>query len=399
MDNELLNYFAESCNMDIDVVRYHIEMKNRKDILTKHTKPVWQGKSNNRWYTYLPDSSCKRGERLIVKSSLCKLEDAIIEYYNELDRQNSTFRMLYNEWIGHKENKIRKQSIERIKRDYDRFYSTAPFIDKPLKDITFIELDDWLYKIIADNTLKKKCFFNMYTILKNTFIYAKDNSIIFSNPLDNFKISNGVFFDLGKPSSETQVFNKIEVSILEKQLWSDFNNNPTYVVPLAILLCLNTGLRNGELTALPVKNILTNIIQIKQQEIRYHGEADDVIVEISPQLKTPESYRDIPISNKVKKILDTIPITGEYLFMNNGDRITNSATDSYLRRVCVKCDIPIRSMHKLRKTYISNLFSIGLHPDKIRELSGHRDMKTLFDSYCFCNDSKDEIMRKLNQIA
>lgn len=396
---QLLQYLTESCNIDLDVVRENILMNTRKEVLAQHCKPIWQGKGNNRWYTYLPDSNCKRGEKLVVKSSFDKLEDAIYDYYKELDKKNSTFYTLYCEWLSHKENKIRKQSIERIKRDYERFYSNAPFLNKPVREITFLELDDWIYKVIADNMLKKKCFFNMYTILKSTFAYAKENAIIAVNPLDNFKISNGVFYDLGKPVSESQVFNKNEVTIIENQLWNDFKNNPSYVVPLAILLCLNTGLRNGELTALSFSNIHKNFIQIKQQEIRYHDKDGNVIVEISSQLKTPESYRNIPITNKVKLILDSIPKTGDYLFMNKGERVTNSATDSYIRRLCEKCNLPIRSMHKLRKTYISNLFSIGLHVDKIRELSGHRDMSTLYNSYCFCNETKDEILHKLNQIA
>ena len=43
----------------------------------------------------------------------------------------------------------------------------------------------------------------------------------------------------------------------------------------------------------------------------------------------------------------------------------------------------VKTMHKIRKTYISALIDSGeINIDKIRELVGHEDERTTFHNYC-----------------
>ena len=44
----------------------------------------------------------------------------------------------------------------------------------------------------------------------------------------------------------------------------------------------------------------------------------------------------------------------------------------------------VKTMHKIRKTYISALIDSGeINIDKIRELVGHEDERTIFHNYCY----------------
>lgn len=74
-------------------------------------------------------------------------------------------------------------------------------------------------------------------------------------------------------------------------------------------------------------------------------------------------------------------------------------TDKYLRKVCNKVGIEVRSMHKIRKTFISKLFETGMHPKKIQQISGHDNMDTLYKCYCFNTEEDASIMDKLNKAS
>ena len=53
--------------------------------------------------------------------------------------------------------------------------------------------------------------------------------------------------------------------------------------------------------------------------------------------------------------------------------------------------IKVKSNHKIRKTYISSLFDLGINVNTIREQAGHEDEKTSLNNYCFDqNDTKDK---------
>ncbi|MBR3042204.1 MAG: tyrosine-type recombinase/integrase [Eubacterium sp.] len=55
--------------------------------------------------------------------------------------------------------------------------------------------------------------------------------------------------------------------------------------------------------------------------------------------------------------------------------------DKTIRRVCREINIPVRSMHKLRKTYSANLLAAG-YPEKfVQKQLGHSDIKTTQKAY------------------
>ena len=55
--------------------------------------------------------------------------------------------------------------------------------------------------------------------------------------------------------------------------------------------------------------------------------------------------------------------------------------DKQIRKVCKRCNIPVRSMHKLRKTYASYLLYIGKSETTVQEQVGHADIKTTREHY------------------
>ena len=109
--NSLLQFLEEGYNLDDvgDVLDKVKEEMNRKEIIQKHIKEfstIWQGESNGRWYTYLPDDTKKKGRRLIAKSSEERIHQEIISYYKALEeaheKRRETLASFYPEWLRYK---------------------------------------------------------------------------------------------------------------------------------------------------------------------------------------------------------------------------------------------------------------------------------------------------------
>ena len=107
--------------------------------------------------------------------------------------------------------------------------------------------------------------------------------------------------------------------------------------------------------------------------------------------------RKIPLTPKALEYIDRIRqinvLNGNqnkgFLFLTeDGTIITRDALDGQLRRGCAYAGIPIRSMHKIRKTYASTLYQRGISITIISKLLGHADESTTMKHYIF--NLKDE---------
>ena len=150
-----------------------------------------------------------------------------------------------------------------------------------------------------------------------------------------------------------------------------------------ILLDFNSGVRNGELTALKPKDIDNGKLHVRRMEITYTRDDGKIIRKVVNRTKTKKGKRAIPLSDAAKEILDLLPKDGTYLFEKDGKRITTSMTDKYIHKICREIGIEERSMHKIRKTYLSKLFEEGMHPKKMQEISEHDSLDTLYKCYCY----------------
>lgn len=62
--------------------------------------------------------------------------------------------------------------------------------------------------------------------------------------------------------------------------------------------------------------------------------------------------------------------------MRDGERITSIRIATILRKYANYMSVPLKSSHKLRKTYASNLSARGVPLDCIREMLGHSSLST-----------------------
>lgn len=180
------------------------------------------------------------------------------------------------------------------------------------------------------------------------------------------------FRQVVKKTGKTQTFNTEELAHLNEYL-DKMHDETDDIIFLAVKLNFLLGLRVGELVALkPTDFDDENHLHIVREEVKDQAQNKHYVVE---HTKTNED-RFVVVIPKAKAILKKIEPQGEYLFMRDGQRITARQVAYVLEKYTQRQGVPIKSTHKIRKTYASNLSSKGVPLDAIREQLGHASLNT-----------------------
>lgn len=410
MDKELQSAI-ELGIINMDDVRDRMRESRKQKLLSKHTYDIWQSDSDGRWKTYLPDTTQKKGRRLIAKSTKEKLLNEVVKFYADQEDEEYirnyatvTFRQLYLKWLESKSIHTNSTSyIKRINTAWNAFYKDDPIADMALEDLTESYLDDWIHGKIKKYNMDRKQYYNMSIILREALDYAcrKGVDMLDENPYRKIVVNKKLLVKQRKPQRETQVFLVNEQKLVADECSQRFNRRPACMTPLMILLNFQLGLRIGELVSIKWSDVGDKYLQIQRMEVE-----DYTLVEKDGRMSTiPNGYkivnynksdagtREVFLNSEAKKILELVRnvhstngyADDDFIFISSQTkRRGNSRTiTKYLEKICDSIAIPNKSNHKIRKTYISSLFDKGVNIDTIRRQAGHEDERTSLNNYCF----------------
>ena len=403
-DYKTLMYAFENDILSIDGVRERVDKKQREEILSRHKYSIRQSEADKRWSTYIPDETKKNKRREIKKTKLVDLEDEIIAYQLSLDKNHTedeiTLETLYPEWIEFKRLHTNAETyIIRINNDWCSFYLKDPIIKRPIVELTKLELDTWVHKLIKKNKLTKKSYYNITVIIRQALEYAVDKGILTKNPLSEVKVDRRFFKKVKKPQSKTQVFTKEEVKYIKILAWNDYNNKVKLyeLSPLAMIFQFLTGIRIGELCVVKMTDFeRPNYCHIQRM---LRGEIDEVV----EYTKSDDGDRQVYIVKEARKIIEVCCARRKELGLNP-DGYIFSITDSYLKhypittlytKYCKILDTIHKSSHKGRKTYVSTLVAAGVNIDTVRKQAGHSDERTTLSNYTFDINEDEEREREI----
>lgn len=377
-EQELLKYAIESGMIDLQHLQAEIDMKERRQYLNQHPYSIWQGKSDNKFYTYLPDDKKKR--ILVKRNTEEEIQNVVINYWKEQEL-NPTLQEVFDEWNDRRLElkKIVPSTHERNQQVFRRHYKEVA--TKRIRSVTEDWIMDFLEQQIAIHKLTAKAFGNLKSITKGFFKRAKRRKLIdlsIEDVLNDMDLSDRDFHKVIKEDYE-EVFSEEETDKMMEYLQSNLD-----VKNLGILLIFVTGLRVGELVALKHEDFNGNIIKIRRTEVRYtdgHGKNEYIIKEFP---KTEAGVRSAIIPADFTWLADRLKLLnpfGEYIFTDNGKRLTTNTIRRRLTRTCKKLDIYAKSPHKIRKTYGSILIDNNLDARLITDLMGHTNISTTEQHY------------------
>lgn len=151
-------------------------------------------------------------------------------------------------------------------------------------------------------------------------------------------------------------------------------------------ICLNSGLRIGELCALKWKDVdlERKIIYITKTLQRIYvsdvQRKTDIII-ASP--KTSASIREIPVGEKILSLIKELPYYNKenYILTNTSSYIEPGIFRRYYKSFLRKNNIPVLKFHCLRHTFATRLIENGADYKSVSEILGHSTIHTTLNMY------------------
>lgn len=412
--NDLLSA-EDLAMMSYDDLLTHIIMTKQK-YLEMHNATISQGKGKDkRWRTYLPDPTKPYGRRTIRKPTKEEVENEVIRFYMDQEAiagkarisTATIFSKLFLLWIDYasKRPNIASETLRKYRNDYKRFIADSDFGKMKVREIDFIDIEEFLIAEIQRLNLKKKALNNLYGYLKSVFSYAMRMRIIQSNPCDLVDLKNvRPYCDNTETPRAERVLSDAELIALLHTLHQHQAEYPLYMADYAIEICIHTGLRVGEVAALRWDCIADGELNIRQSEHRVDHEDSASTYEIGATKNGKE--RRVPISDglqavfdRIKALHDAYGIQNDYIIADTEGRVIAPTISKAMYRRGVEADIHAKSIHALRRT-VSSKLNLKLPSATVALIMGHTEEvnKNHYNYDIVESAKKKEVMEEICQI-
>ncbi len=337
--NELLLEMLKYDNLTSLDAREICKMIEKKEILSKYTFPTKASKDGY-FRIYVNDSSYKSGRKQIAAKSLEELKDKVYQHECGItDASSKSFKYIFEltqkeklKYVKDKEKKLSlTNTIERIQRDYNRFFAGTDFEKMKIYEITNKD-SEYLIKDNPYDRVNFKKFKDMF--IKNV-------------PIED------------RMHSDEELFRMIDELHCKQQ------ERPKYSSYWAMEFQILTGTRRGEIPPLTWEHIKEQYLIIEQSQITT-GNTMHIVSHTKNYAK-----RRFPITDELNDFLKRLKERNEVYFPNSNflfpannelGTITNRAVYDVYVKLCKKLDIPrikgiIRGPHSFRRniiTFITN---------------------------------------------
>ncbi len=283
-----------------------------------------------------------------------------------------TLEEIIDSWLLYKRCKLKESTYYRYQ------YIIKKYILPSLGKEKIVYLQHYDFNLFIDkliDSLSPKTAKDIIIVLKSILKYA-ERKYNFDFKLDLITLPK-------YQPEEIQILSKKEKQQLEEMCYKNatFRN-------IGILICLNTGIRIGEICALTWKNINlerdTLVINKTMQRI-YKDKNNTIILIDTP--KSKKSIREIPISKKLHNLLLEIKNNNkfngdEFFLTGENNKFIEPRNYQYMFKKCLnECNIKEYNFHALRHTFATNCIEIGMDVKSLSEILGHASVDITLNKY------------------
>ena len=236
-----------------------------------------------------------------------------------------------------------------------------------LRDIKPMHIQMFLTSLgDTSKSLQAKCF----QIVKGVLASASDNGLIAKSPVSSTDKAGG------RPTKEKKPLTAKQ----SKELLENLEGKRPYAF---VLIALSTGMRRGEILGLMWEDVdlENNIIHVRHN---LAFPCDGSPASVSTTLKTPSSYRDVPITPRLRSFLLAEDRVSPYVIhMQNGNPLTRSSFRALWESVDSAKPSSVEDCHPhlLRHTFTTQCISSGMDPTSVQHLLGHKDISVTMKIY------------------
>ena len=277
-----------------------------------------------------------------------------------------SFGTAAKEWLDAMQSGQKPSTCEKYRFIYRNY------IENLLGNVPLMQITDSLVKerLMSCEAASDSLWKSIYCVLNGILRFASER---YRMPLPEIRKAPSAV-----RRKETAAFSKSE----QAKLLSAVNTNMDRF-KMAVLLCLFTGLRLGELCALKWADIdfLNKTLTVKRTVQRLYTENDGrktALVETSP--KSVCSRREIPLQDAVAALLMNYKNGQEYIF--GGDKPLDPRTmQNHYKKILDEAGVSYKNFHTLRHTYATNCIEGGADVKSLSEMLGHSNVKVTMNYY------------------
>lgn len=430
----LLNHLKKDGNLNLSGVKNEMAKKRMYEILEPYRSKIGKlnGKTDKRYYIKLKDSSKKDGRCTLKAPTEEELFEKIYKWYIEnecnpkgkdlIPNNEITFTQLHEEFLDYKRKTTWSEAtIAKNESIWKNHYEGTEIVNIPIVSIGLRQIQEWAYGIIRNHGLTKKEFGNVSTWLKQMFEYCLMEEIVEKNPYQFLKITNpNMFRQIPEKPDENKVLTVEEEKMLYQKCFELFEDKHYYsnqLLPLAIVMLYQLGLRPCEVCTLKYDDITNNEIVISRY-YRDKGSIENGVRTgeiLHNKTKAGHGSRRIYLTSLAKEIIKlakehqlSVGIDNpEYIFLMHREfkdgkvNVTRECKSLYDRirktfpKLCDKIGIPRNTAYSGRRTFISSLYDADINIKTIQKYVGHNDAKTTLNNYVYDRASKEKRAEQL----
>ena len=268
------------------------------------------------------------------------------------------------EWLEELENKRKKSTYIKYRFIYEKY------LKKELGPIRIHKITDHTVKESLPEALSDSIRKSIYCVLNQILKSASKQYSVSASSLKNPVP--------GLRNKPVDVLSRKEQTELFSVLCCETDS-----FKMAVLLCLYTGVRLGELCALKWSDIdfdnRVMIVSRTVQRIYMEGQrTKTVLSETDP--KSRHSRREIPLCVPVLELLVRFQSDREYVF--GGHKPADPRTmQNHFKKIVTEAGLENKNFHILRHTFATNCIEGGADVKSLSEILGHSEVQITLNRY------------------
>lgn len=339
---------------------------------------------------------------------------SVLYKYDKVTASRGTVGDYMKTWLYEtKINDVKDNSFDRLEQTF--LYQVLPNIgDIQLAALTADNIQAMINKLkgegLAYSTVKKA-----YNLCNNCFKAGVEKHTMPFNPVAGVKLpAKDKFKQVSKDGEEKEDDDVKFYSVAEANMICEAatrrygNGKQIYRLGYAIILDLNTGLRDGELRSLKWDDVDfdNRIIKVRSTQVRYKNRSGKpgkkYIERRKNSTKSKAGMREIYLNDAAFDAIQHLKeINSEFSYVCASEAGTSVNQRNLFRmfnKITAAAGLPEEKrygLHSLRHTFASMLIANGENVKTVSELLGHSDTTVTYNTYVhlFKNQKKTAIKK------